>query len=257
MSGNQEQLGVLGVPGGEGRVGVLGALADEVLPAVSRLKLVRRGEDYVGQVAGKKVVALVSGVGAKRIEAAMQRLVKEHQVGQVVLIGFAGGLDPGLAGGAVVDVSWVIDGQGGAAKLSGGVDRIGSVPRMVEDELGRGVEGCLLTRDRMVDSVAGKRELFERYRAAVVDMESFYGAKVASRLGVGLRVLRAVSDPWDQSLPGAAVDWVGADGSAKVWPAVGYLVAHPWAIAGMLRVRGYARLGAQRLAQRVEVLLTA
>jgi adenosylhomocysteine nucleosidase len=241
---------------------LIAAVHHEMSATVKRLGLtLGAGGGYSGTVAGRMVFAEVTGVGAGRAVSVVDGLLTRHRPDWVVVLGFAGGLDPGLRAGEVVPISWVVDEQGEVLSLCG--DRgdsgcsavVPAVPRQIGAEVTRDAAGSLLTLDRLADSVSLKRELFSRSRCSVVDMETHAVARLLSDHGVALVVLRAVSDTADMALPAEAVGWVKPDGQPDTAAAAGYLTAHPWRALFMLRLGRDAKLAAGNLARRVEGLI--
>ncbi len=145
------------------------------------------------------------GPGRCGAEAGMTELCLRHRVGLVVSLGFAGGLEEGLAPGDLV----AVDRTG----LAGAATSERTSPELLELALGLRLPGLrvgsAVTADAVVGTPAAKHSLARASGASVVDMESYWAAAAGRRLGVPVLLLRAVSDPVDQPLP----EWMGATGT--------------------------------------------
>jgi adenosylhomocysteine nucleosidase len=217
----------------------------ELDPVVRRLGLAPDGHLFRGQFEGREWVAAASGMGANRVIAALTGLLEQHQCKRVILLGFAGGLDPALAVGAVPHLDWVIDGQGLAVRLTG------DVPRMARDDDRQAGESTLLSVHEPIDSPIRKRQLHRQLRAAAVDMESFAVARYAAEHGVPLQVIRAISDTAREVLPTAAMTWVRPDGTTNSLAAAVWLFQHPWRLRALLQLQRGAAAAGQGLADAV------
>ncbi len=129
---------------------------------------------------GGRVLVVLSGMGPAAAGRALGWLFgggSPHRPSLVVSAGFCGGLDAGLAVGALVAPAEVVDLEGGAWRTAGvvGGGRLVSVPAPV------------LTPQ-------AKAELRQRTGAAAVDMESATVGRLCATAGVAFACLRAVSD---------------------------------------------------------------
>jgi len=229
---------------------LLAALHDELAVTLDRLNLTPAGDNhYIGQLGQTKIVAAIIGMGASRAATAATRVLDQHQPHQVVLVGFAGGLDPQLAPGSVLAIKWITDEHGSTLQLGN------SSPPLSEHPADRSIEHSLLTVNRVVESVAAKHELFRQHHCAAVDMETYHVAKVCAQHGVPLTVWRAITDPADMTLPAQAIQWVKPNGHADIPAAARHLATHPWQVPLMLTLRKHAKLAAQRLADCVQQTL--
>ena len=241
---------------------LLAALRDELEPTVSALQLQwsTGGGAAKGEFEGIPTTAAATGMGAARVTAAASKLVDTEGPSAILLLGLAGGLDPGLKAAEVRRIVRILDEHGGAYAL-----QCGTVPQRQEvDEPAAadtqhddGAAATLLSVDTVISSVEQKAELFGRYGAAMVDMESAALARLALQRGLPLTVLRAVSDPADQVLPPQAVTWVREDGSIDTRAAMMFLATHPWMAGKLMSLRRHAQAAAQALAGAVgDVLRT-
>ena len=227
----------------------MAAMRVEFGPLVARLKLRRRGRWYIAQTQQMRLVAAVSGVGAARAVETVHRLADEHAPDILIHAGFAGGLQPDLLAGEVIESGWVIDGRGSA--ISVGDD----VPRVLGEKDRPPGTPPLLTYDTLVHSTAQKRALFERHGAVAVDMETFHVAAVAAERRIPLRIVRVISDDAHTGVPTVFSDWITQDAPPAA-AAVRYLLHHPTQLPVLWRWWRQSRRAGRALADRIQKLLT-
>ncbi len=229
---------------------LLAAIADEIKPTVKRLALTPASDRVSfngaslttqrGRAGELEVVAVTCGIGADRVTAGLAWACEQHDVAQVVHLGFAGGLDPSLNAGDAPPISQIMTAMGEATQF---------------DVNGQADAVSLLTLDYIADSPQVKAELHEQHRAALVDMESFHVAQTASDRGIPYTPIRAVSDTADMALPADAVKWVKPDGSPDIAAATRYVMMRPTMMRLMMKLQQHAKSAANALADRVEAML--
>lgn len=239
---------------------LLAAIEDELKVTIDRLGLKQDGDIYTGQLGSTRLVAAVLGVGATRAKTATTQLVDNFAPDAVILIGFAGGLDPHLAAGTVLPITWVIDERGWAIHLDHDVDTDPNQPYalatvQMSEQQRQAIEHSLVTLNHLVDTVAAKRQLFDHYRCAAVDMETYPIANLLAERGIPLAIRRAISDPADMALPAVAIDWIKPDGRANVPAVLRHLLIHPWCMITMMRLAKNTKLAAHQLADHVERMI--
>ena len=158
---------------------------------------------WTGNCSGQTVQAVKLGVGPARSAAALERVFAAMKPTQVLVIGYAGALDPGLKPGELVVVkrAHLLAGTSErlplseirleasydlaeSARLSSLARRSGLPFQCVE----------VLTSWSIIGDPEDKRQLFGRFQAAIVDMETAALARVAAAHAVPLSCVRAVSD---------------------------------------------------------------
>ena len=190
--------------------------------------------------AGPGVVTVAGGGDAARL-ALLIRTALARGARAVVSFGIAGGLEPGLAPGAVLIARAVHDGDVRMAADAAWVDRL----------------AALLPGARLADlagvnaAVAGsgeKAELRRRTGAAAVDMESHVAARLAVRHGIPFAALRVVADPAERSLPPAALVGMRPDGSTDLGAVLRSLGGRPRQLPALIRTGLDARAAFAALA---------
>ncbi|MEJ2111151.1 MAG: hypothetical protein P8Z37_14815 [Acidobacteriota bacterium] len=163
-----------------------------------------RGVEIWSALLGKrKIHFLKTGVGPKKSSISLQRALELLDVSQILVIGYAGALDPRLKLGSLVAVDKAlackIDKSNPAVEnikleraftLSSG----GSFPQMEETMQLPIIPGDTLTTAHVWGSPIHKKVLREKFGASIVDMETASLAAVADSFGIPLHCLRAVSD---------------------------------------------------------------
>lgn len=179
----------------------------------------------------------------------MTELIELHRPLMAINIGFAGGLDPCLAGGDLVEPRWVIDGKGNAYHLD---EMHAHPPQLGADSSSRPAEQTIITVASPLHTALEKRRELERSRAVVADMETFHLAAIAARYRVPMWSVRAVSDPAELSLPTQALSWVKPDGRSDVKAASRFALTHPTWMPVLMKLGRYTKRGAAALAARVQ-----
>ena len=141
--------------------------------------------------------------------------------------GFAGGLDPSLRPGDLVIGAGVIGADGAmrptddalAQRLCAALDAASC----------RWSAGLVAHADQAVATLAAKRTLHARTRAAIVDMES----RAAAEAGLRFAILRAVVDPAERALPSSALAALKSSGRIDSLALIGGLLRRPREIAAL------------------------
>ena len=139
---------------------------------------------------------------------------------QVVLAGVAGGLRPTAVPGTAVVPSIIVDQHGREwhppARMSSG--EVGAPPQ-------RAVR-CL-SADCVLQTPAAKQVAAERFDVDLVDMESAAFARVAEAAGWNWRVIRGISDGYNETLPDGVEQWTSANGQTRIGAVLGSLARRP------------------------------
>jgi adenosylhomocysteine nucleosidase len=180
--------------------------------------------------------------------AAAARTVIAGGVDGLVIWGFAGGVQPGLAPGTLVLPGRVKDSphDGPVATDSAWRRRIAALlPEALPVS-----EGDLCSVAAVLTTPVQKRAFHAATAAVAVDQESAAIGRVAAASGVPFVVVKIVLDGADDALPVQALRWVDSRGRSRV----GALLADAWRpalwqpLAMLLRRYGRARAGLRDLA---------
>ncbi len=185
----------------------------------------------IGLVTGLRAEARIAGrIGTARAgggtpdgaRLAALALVAEG-VTALVSFGLAGGLDPALLAGDMVDAAEILADGVRYATDAGLVARLHGRP-----------SGTIVATSGVVATAAAKAALHGDTGAVAVDLESGAVARVAREAGLPFAVLRAVCDPAIRTLPRAALVALDAHGAIGGWRIALALFKRPGDIAGLL-----------------------
>ncbi len=205
-----------------------------------------------GRLSGVPVLLAMTGDGGMRAERGATLLLGESAVSLLIGVGAAGALVSSLGAGEIVVASRVVDEQGDAPPPDAGwLSRavvLGAKP------------ATFVTWARPACNSRERSEVALRFGvdpgvAAVVDMESAAWARAAAKHGIPYAILRAVSDSFEEELPGFLALCLSRDGSINRAAVARRLVRRPSALPKLLRVRRRVREGAGTLGHFLERLL--
>lgn len=236
-----------------GAIVILSAIDRELQAVVKRLGLRWQGSVFVGEYRGKPIRARFTGMGKFATYHAIDTACREGSVSRVLHVGFAGGLDPSLNAGHIVNARWIVNAVDSRVAVLG--DGVPSIEP--QSPLNRLRRDSLLTSDELVPTIEAKSNLFKRWDAAAVEMESFHAAVRAAEKSLRLTAIRAVSDPAPVVLLPEAMDWVRSDGRSDTFAAARFAVTHPHRIPALVQLGRHASLAAQALAAEVERVLAS
>jgi adenosylhomocysteine nucleosidase len=187
------------------------------------------------------LVGVGGGTPAGAADAAA-RLIAEG-AGALVSFGLAGGVNPGLAPGAVLVPARVVEGDAVFVCDAGLVAWLG----------GANLE-TMLAGAAVVVTAVEKATLFAATGADAVDLESGAVAPVALAHGVPFAVLRAVADPAARNLPPAALIALDGGGRIGFLRVLGSVIGNPGQVPGLLALARDAAAARRALAGRVRTL---
>ncbi|HAK95160.1 MAG TPA: hypothetical protein DCM87_09210 [Planctomycetes bacterium] len=148
---------------------------------------------YAGYVGNVLVALCQTGIRAKRLGDIERSPFLAPELG-LVSLGLAGGLAPGLRGGAAIVPAGVADGAGRIPVHSFLRAAFAAAGVVVPSDL-------IAASDRLIATPEDKRALRDATGADAVDMESGVIGRWAAAHGIAFAVVRAVSDPATAVLP--------------------------------------------------------
>lgn len=176
----------------------------------------------VGSLYGVEVVLVRTGMGAANAAAAAERVLEAFTVSEVLLIGFAGGTQPGLETPDLVACSELTN-------LAGNSGKVASSPALIERAQRTGLISATepsVTVGRVISSARDKQDLGRKHGAAVVEMEGFPVLREAHLRRVPGLMVRAVLDPVEMSFPDAS-HLLRDSGEPRALALLAHLAAHP------------------------------
>ncbi|MEO0460444.1 MAG: hypothetical protein AAF219_06345 [Myxococcota bacterium] len=188
-----------------------------------------------GELDGTAVLTAWTGDGAQHARRGLDRLITHFSPGQIVVIGVAGGLSPGLAVGSLVTVTAI---HGDAVALAPVNQR-------------RAIPVTLCSSDTMMlapDEKAGLWRRCGKPDPAIVDLESASYVNVARSRGVPIRVVKVISDADGDSLPAFLNEAVDSEGSIQPGKVVRLALKHPRAWPKLRSLQKTVHQASRRLA---------
>jgi adenosylhomocysteine nucleosidase len=167
------------------KLAIIAALPREIAPLVGKLDPTLQPEPKLKQqgiwlYSHPAVVIVAAGMGARRATLAVgAALQAQPRCETLISAGLAGGCEPSLAAGEVLEPRSVVDVNTGERFQA----QQGSTPLMASAD--------------MIAGVAEKQRLFTTYGAEAVDMEAASVARLAQARGLRFRMVKAISDPFD------------------------------------------------------------
>lgn len=223
---------------------LLAPLSQELKPTVKLLGLRRTVDGFEGTAHNTRILATIAGVGSHNIRKTLDRLREHTHPDHLLMIGFAGGLDPALPVASVIHVKTVKDEEGQTLLLN---DH--HPPTPIENNADRHDKTSVLSLDQLTLNREAKRNLYTKHNCAAVDMETYQTAVIAREWNTPLTALRAISDPADTTLPANIAGWIGPNGAVRPWAVLRDLVTHPTLLPQVITMRNHAKQAATRLAQ--------
>jgi adenosylhomocysteine nucleosidase len=209
------------------RVGVLAPMKTEFRPLVRPMALARpdgdNGPYHFGTVGEVEIVATMTGIGTQGAIEVTERLLDDHALDHVIVVGVAGGLGPELEVGDMVVPELVVDRPNNRtyrATPLGGVAPAGTI--ITSDEF------------NYVQSIL---DGFIADGVLALDMETGSIAAVCERRGVPWTAFRSLSDHATKApVETAVLGLARPDGSANVPALIRYLGPKPWRIRHLSRL---------------------
>jgi adenosylhomocysteine nucleosidase len=205
----------------------------ELKPLVRKLGLQRTSIGGVavrtGTIAGREVVAMVTGMGTRLATEATERLLEAVPVDRVVVVGITGAVENVTPIGTLMLPERVVDAATGAEHR----------PAPLADGEARGTmwtTDVLLTDPRVIADLRGNG-------VVALDMETAAIAASCEKRGIPWSVFRAVSDrASDGSIDEEVFHLSRQDGTPDAGAVLRYLLRHPGRIPRLARLARGARL---------------
>jgi adenosylhomocysteine nucleosidase len=173
---------------------------------------------------------LVTGIGRRNAEGALRKFLATHSPGLVLTCGFAGGLNPALAIGAVIFETV-------ESTLSQRLLAAGAKP------------ATLHCAEHIATTIAEKQRLRQSTGADAVEMESGAIHAVCRERAIPCATVRAISDVADEDLPLDFNQLAGPDLSLNYGKLAVAILKSPRKIGALLRLQKNCRCAAERLAE--------
>ncbi|APW62930.1 nucleoside phosphorylase [Paludisphaera borealis] len=232
-------------------IGVVMAMPIEAGYLLDRLERVRRYNSRSltvteGELDGRIVAVIVSGVGRASARRGAEHLMAGHRPRVLVSAGFAGALDVDLKRNDLVAPRIVIDGAGDAVEIDEAL--VESLPGIVK-------AGRLLLVDRVITDPGEKAALRLAHQADLIDMETFSVAAAARDQGAPFVSLRVISDDARTELPAEIGRLLNTSGTYRVGAAMRAIWSRPSSLKDFWTLHAQAMESSDRLANGLQVLI--
>lgn len=216
---------------------------------------------YRGKYRDKTVLLGQTGLGKERAEAATRFVLEHYPVTAVISFGFAGGLTEESKIGDVIICSTLYAANEQIHKepqpenpCYSDDSLVSPVLQAMESTRTRFRQGSSVTVVRPALSPEAKLVLGQTFHADVVDMESYWVARVASDRHIPFLAIRAISDTiWDNLPPCDQI--LDAGGSWQLKKALVYLVTHPQHLIKLFALSKKMRQARKNLTEVIERLV--
>lgn len=245
---------------------LLGALKGEIQDIRRHIVLEEALADfgrpaYKGRYKGKEVVLAQSGIGKARAEQAARFLAERYPAEAIISFGFGGALQKDLKAGDVLLCATLHCGQevkqdeAESRTPSHSDGRLLSLASQALESTGaRFRQGGCVTVERPVLKPEDKEALGRASGADVVDMESYWVARVASERKIPFLALRAVSDAVQDRLP--PLDrLLDSEGNWRWEKATPYFLVHPKSLVELFALYRSARRARKSLTASVDSII--
>lgn len=219
-----------------GTIAFFCAMPAEVKPLVRMLRLERgpigASRGWVGWLGGRRVLAVVSGMGTELADAATRRLLDAEAVALLVVVGISGGVDDETPIGTVIRPEVVIDSASG---------------REVRPlTLGGAAHGALWTTDVLTPA----EQLVDLRARGVValDMETAAVGAACEERGVAWTAVRALSDRPADQVDDEVFSLSNRDGTPNLGRVVRYVARHPGRVPALARMGRNLKSATERAA---------
>lgn len=151
----------------------------------------------------QKVAFLKTGVGPRRAAASLEEALQLISCSHILVIGYAGALDPGLKLGDLVAAARALafsldeDNHDWDHVRLDGTFNLTDSETLAQAAKSAGLNTCIgdiLTSPYVLGDPVNKRLLYDKFHASIVDMETAALARVAAARSVPLSCIRVVSD---------------------------------------------------------------
>jgi len=183
-----------------------------------------------------------TGVGLRQLPSLIEAITTTRP-GGLISIGTAGGLSPELHAGHLLLPLQVATEN----------DEIFPVAPAWHARVCRQLDeyhietGTVVSVADAVHQPRKKQQLYTHSGAVAVDMESAELARLASRHSIPFLVVRAIADPYDQTLPQSALAALTSRGDLHMAGLLAQLLRRPGEIANLIRLQANFRAAGQTL----------
>lgn len=196
-------------------IGIIGAMDEEIEMLLKKIKLFKKDikakmEFNQGNLWGKEVVVVRSGIGKVNAAVCTQILIDYYKVDKVINVGVAGGIEKEIVPGDVVIADSLVQHDMDTSALG---DKIGQIPRLgtydfqcdktlvalAKDACNESLEcncytGRIVSGDQFIASEEKINWLHNEFNAIACEMEGASIAQVCYLNSIPFVIIRSISD---------------------------------------------------------------
>ncbi len=215
---------------------------------------------YRGKLKSRDTLLVQTGMGKERAENATQFVLDRYPVTAIISLGFAGALNPELRIGDLV-VCATLHGQPGSGQEEKKLEPLAPDAKLLSlasqgpgDRTTRFRPGIGVTVLQLNSSTQKMQGLSENFHADIVDMESYWIARIASAWRIPFIAIRSISDNIQSSVQ--PFDRILAPDGELLWKkAVLCFLLHPWYLLNVFTLYRNTRPAKRNLAAFVSDLV--
>ncbi len=238
---------------------ILGAFGQEIVDLRRRMVIKevvaeRHCKLYRGKYENRDALLVKTGMGKERAESATKFILERYPVTAVISLGFAGALAPELRIGDVVVCSTLYC-DSTEEVCTSDAHLLSLASQGPGDRATRFCLGSSVTVLQLDSSPQKMQELSEPFHAHIVDMESYWIARIASAQQIPFIAIRSISDTMQHSVQ--PFDQILASDGKLLWKkAVLCFLLHPQYLVNVFTLFRNTRPAKRNLAAFVSHLMT-
>ena len=247
-------------------IAILGAFGQEIVDyrrqmVIEEVVARRVCRLYRGKFKNRDTLLVQTGMGKERAENATRFILERYPITAIISLGFAGALAPELRIGDVVVCSTLHCAPGSEHEeqmlepLAPDAHLLSVASRGPGDRSLRFCLGSGVTVLQLNSSTQKMQGLSETFHAHIVDMESYWIARIAAAQRIPCIAIRSISDniqssvqPFDQIM--------ASDGSLLLTKAVLCFLSHPQYLVNVFKLYRHTRPAKRNLAAFIGYLVT-
>jgi adenosylhomocysteine nucleosidase len=247
----------------ESTIALIAAMPEETKPLLCRIGAYQSGKLagfplFRFTVASRRCCLIESGMGHARAARAATALVDTTQPDVLVNFGFGGAVEPGPTVGDIVVAQRLYCCHGRHFSEEAGIAQplsdtlASSLAERLSSEQFSIHRGTFITATEILTKSVLRDRLPAGVTHPVLEMETVAVARIATRAGIPLVAIRAISDDAAEELGFAITDFTDADMNLKISRVLLSVAKNPRLIPQLLRLARNTRIAGANLAAAVE-----
>ncbi|HNZ66288.1 MAG: hypothetical protein KBC30_07990 [Planctomycetes bacterium] len=188
------------------------------------------------QTYSSKIFCHCSGTG-QQVITCIDSIAKQGNASYILLLGYAGALDPNLQRGDIILCNQYENATGNILSTNFEVLQFWE-NFLQEQHIIYTICNCY-TSDTVVSSVENKKNLFQK-KYSIVDMENYYAAQQSQAYNIPFLSIRFILDTAQDELPDMS-STLTANGKIAPFSTMKYILQHPLYIPKMFKIFQYTK----------------